>query len=99
VEAAVRLKHFFRVAATHDETTRYHGDYLLTEPSFADVFDVPVAHGDVRSALGAMAAFLLGIAVINYVNLATARAGERAQEAGGARPSARRWPSCSCSAG
>lgn len=51
VERTARVATFWRLTVERGETQRYVGDYLLSEPSFFEVFDFPVAKGDARAAL------------------------------------------------
>jgi len=51
IERMARMMTVFRLTVERGENRRYVGDYLFTEPSFADVFDFPVAQGNVAAAL------------------------------------------------
>lgn len=51
IEQTTRLATFFRLTVERGENRRYVGDYLFTEPSFAEVFDFPVARGNLGAAL------------------------------------------------
>ena len=51
VEAAVRVAQIGRVTVERGDVRFYVGDYLLTEPSFFDVFDFELAQGDPATAL------------------------------------------------
>lgn len=51
VETATRLFRFGRYTVEHKANRFYEGDYLFAEPTFFDVFDMPLAQGDAATAL------------------------------------------------
>ncbi|NIW95627.1 MAG: FtsX-like permease family protein, partial [Phycisphaerae bacterium] len=51
VESAVRFMQLWRVTVEHGENRFYEGNYLLTEPTFFEVFDFKLKRGNPETAL------------------------------------------------